>query len=109
MSNWFSDLNTVSLNGLKQYKFDNKQIEASYIQTNDLEEKKETIDKIISNLKKYRQEKELDMFVFIVYDMDIFETNVYKITDNDIEVVNYNEYAPRGNKIIPDVKKKIRV
>ena len=102
-----SDLKTASLNGLKHYNICDKEVEASYIQVRALEEKKEIINEIISNLKEYRQIKELDMFVFIVYDMDVFETNVYKITDNELEIVNYNEYAPRGNKIMLDVEKKL--
>ena len=102
-----SDLNVASLNGLKHYNICDKEVEASYVQLRALEEKKEIINEIISNLKEYRQIKELDMFVFIVYDMDDFLTIVYKITYNNIEIVNYNEYAPRGNKIILDIEKDL--
>ena len=102
-----SDLKTASLNGLKHYNICDIEVEASYIQVRDLEEKKEIIDEIIFCLQEYRISKKLHMFVFITYDMDNFITKVYKITEKKLEIVNYNEYVSRGNRVIIDIEKNL--
>ena len=59
----------------------------------------------IETLKEYREKENIDLFVFIVYDMTNFYTKVYKIND-EIEIDEYFLYASRGNTIIPDIVKK---
>ena len=98
-----SDLNIASLNGLKHYNICDKEVEASYVQIRNLEENKEIIDQMISYLKEYRNLKNLDMFVFITYDMNCFSTTVYEITNKEIKISNYNQYVSRGNKIIVEI------
>lgn len=101
------DLNKVSLNGLKKYKYGGKLVESSYIQIDDNKSNDIKIKKIIDILKKYVNEKELDMFVFIVHDMISFKTKVYKITNSNIEEVNYDKYTSRGSTIMPQIEKEI--
>ena len=80
-------------------------VHSSYIQIVDLEKNKKIIDDIIKKLKKYRKKENIDLFVFIVYDMTNFYTKVYKIND-ELEIDEYFLYASRGNTIIPDIVKK---
>ena len=50
-------------------------------------------------------QENVDLFVFIVYDMTNFYTKVYKIGE-EIEFTEYFLYASRGNTIIPDILKQ---
>lgn len=103
-----NDLEKASLNGLKKYYIDNKQIESSYIQIKDLEKFETKLNIIIDILKQYVKEKELAAFIFIIHNMKHFKTTYYLITKNTIKVKNYDTYTSRGNTIIPEVKKILK-
>lgn len=98
-------LDNVAFNGLKKYNFNDKRVEASYIQIEKMDEKKEMINKILDILSRYRISNEIDLFLFIVYDMDKFNTICYLISNGGIEEKYYYVYASRGSTIIPEVEK----
>lgn len=100
-----TNVEEIAFNGLKKAEYDGFSIHSSYVQIVDLEKNKKIIDKIIEKLKKYRNKENVDLFVFIVYDMTNFYTKVYKINEN-IDYDEYFLYASRGNTIIPDIVKK---
>ena len=100
-------MNEVYLNGLKKYLLVGKTVESSYIQIKDTKSKNNEIKKIIDLADNYRKDKQIDYFVFIVYDMDKFETCTYTLSDNGIEIENYDKYTSRGNVIIPKLKEKL--
>ena len=100
-----TDVEEIAFNGLKKAQYDGLSLHSSYVQIVDLEKNKDVIDGIIERLRKYREEENVDLFVFIVYDMTNFYTKVYKIND-DIDYDEYFLYASRGNTIIPDIVKK---
>ena len=100
-----TNVEEIAFNGLKKADYDGFSIHSSYVQIVDLEKNKKIIDEIIEKLKKYRNEENIDLFVFIVYDMTNFYTKVYKINE-DIDYDEYFLYASRGNTIIPDIVKK---
>lgn len=100
-----TDVEEIAFNGLKKAEYNGVNIHSSYVQIVDLEKNKKIIEDIIETLKKYREKENVDLFVFIVYDMTNFYTKVYKISD-EIEVDEYFLYASRGNTIIPDIVKK---
>ena len=100
-----TDVEEIAFNGLKKAEYNGISIHSSYIQIVDLEKNKKIIDDIIKKLKKYRKKENIDLFVFIVYDMTNFYTKVYKIND-ELEIDEYFLYASRGNTIIPDIVKK---
>ena len=100
-----TNVEEIAFNGLKRAEYDGFSIHSSYVQIVDLEKNKKIIDKIIEKLKKYRNKENVDLFVFIVYDMTNFYTKVYKINEN-IDYDEYFLYASRGNTIIPDIVKK---
>lgn len=102
-----SNINEACFNGLKKYNINDYQIYASSIQIIDIKSKTEIIDNMIEILKKYLISNKIYMYVFILYDMNDFKTIVYKISLDSIEIINYNEYASRGNTIIPDIKNSL--
>lgn len=101
------DLNKVSLNGLKKYKYGSYLVESSYIQIDDDTSNIEKINKIINILEEYVKQNNLEMFVFIVHDMINFKTKVHKITRNNIIEINYEKYTSRGSTIMPSIEKEI--
>lgn len=100
------NVDDILYNGLKKYDFDSYLIHSSYIQVNEITNAEDIIKEILDKLKKYLIENKLNMYVFIVYDMSSFYTRVYKITNENIDIEEYNLYASRGNTIIPDIIKK---
>ena len=102
---YLTNLDKASLNGLKRYCFNGKIIESSYIQIDSPISHNDEIIKMIDILKNRVDSEKLDAFVFIVYDMDKFETTRYLITKDDIKEKNYDVYASRGNTIIPEIEK----
>jgi len=101
------DLNKASLNGLKKYVVNNIKIESSYIQIRDFLLNKDVIENIIDILKKYREENNIDIFVFIVHDMKYFKTMYYYIEKDNLKEKYYDSYISRGNVIIPEIVKRL--
>lgn len=101
------DLQKCSLNGLKKYNYENKKVESSYVHIDGFEGNEDKIRGIIDILKKYVKEKELDVFAFIVHDMKVLKTTVYKIYDDKVKVDYYDKYTSRGNDIMPLIEKEI--
>lgn len=101
------NLKKASLNGLKKYNYYKKKIESSYIQIEDILSNGENINKILDYLKLYIKDNNVDVFVFIVHDMNCFKTKCYLITQNKIEIKEYDEYTSRGSTIMPEIEKKL--
>ena len=100
-----TDVEEIAFNGLKKAEYNGVSIYSSYVQIVDLEKNEKIIQDIIETLKKYREKENIDLFVFIVYDMVNFYTKVYKINE-EVTFDEYFLYASRGNTIIPDIVKK---
>ena len=78
--NDISNPNDSYLYGLKKYIIHDKKVESSYIQIKNIFENSDSINKMISLIKKYIKENNIDIFVFIVHDMENFKTTTYEIT-----------------------------
>ena len=102
-----NDLKECSLNGLKKYNYDGKKVESSYVHINDDKSNDDKIKQIVEILKQYVKENKLDMFVFIVHDMSVLKTRIYKITNDDVKEERYSKYTSRGNDIMPSIEKNI--
>ena len=105
--NDLDDLNSVYLYGLKKYTLQGKKVESSYIQIKDVDGNKDKIEAIFNLLKNYIAENNIDVFMFIVHDMDKFKSTAYEISKDGIEKTEYDKYTSRGNVIIPDLDKKL--
>ena len=103
-----TNIKEAYLNGLKSYVEGSYKIESSYIQIKDIEKNNKKIDDIIDLIKQYIIDKQLNIFVFIVHDMDKMKTIAYIITKNSIEKKEYQEYTSRGNTIIPYIREKCK-
>lgn len=101
------DLKKCSLNGLKKYKYGNKLVQSSYVHIDGDENNDSKIKEIVEILKDYLRNNKLDMFVFIVHDMSIIKTRIYKITSDKVEEKQYDRYTSRGNDIMPSIEKEI--
>ena len=100
-----SDIEDVMFNGLKKYDFDGFKIHCSYIQVDTMDKNKDVIERMLESLKDYYTKNDINMYVFIVYDMSDFYTKVYRINE-EIATDEYFLYASRGNTIIPAIVKK---
>lgn len=100
------DVDEILFNGFKAYEFDNFIVHSSYIQVATIDKSIKVVDAIIDKLKEYMKSNDLDLYVFIVYDMSAFYTKVFEIGKDKIDEREYHLYASRGNTVIPDVKKK---
>lgn len=101
------NIKEACFNELKKYTIMNYKIQASLIRVDSFKSKEKIVNRMIKILKKYLENNNLFMFVFIVYDMSSFKTIVYKIMIDKINIVNYDYYASRGNRIILDIKNSI--
>lgn len=101
-----TNLDKVIFNGMKSYVFNNYRVESSYIQIKEISEGQ--IDYMLSVLKEYVASKDKLIFVFIVHDLNEFTTKVYKISKNNIEIEEYNQYTARGDGIIAKLSKTLK-
>lgn len=103
-----SNPHDIYLNGLKKYTEGKYKIESSYIQINNIESNQKAINEIIKYIKKYIDNNEIDIFVFIVQEMDTFTTTTYTIDKDSIIKKRYSEYTSRGNTIIPELRNYLK-
>ena len=102
-----SDLDKAKLNGLKEYFCDGIKLESSFLHVDSFDKRKDNILEIIELLKEYCNIKNIEHFIFVVHDMNLFKTRVYDINKNNVYMEEYSKYSSRGDKIIPDMFKKI--
>lgn len=101
------NINDILFNGLKKYDFEGYHLHSSYIQVNEINNIDNIIDEILEKLKEYILNNDINMYVFIIYDMSSFYTKVYRIDKENININEYFLYASRGNTIIPDIVKRV--
>lgn len=100
-------LEEAALHGLKTYSLQGKSIASSYIQVQDVEGKSEFLTTTLSFLKDYLRKEKLDLFAFIVHDMDSFKTTLYQVLPENITIKEYSEYTSRGSTIIPEIEQEL--
>lgn len=102
-----SDLETAAFNGLKSYIIADKKVEVSTIQIKSNEVEKEVIEKIKKIVLNYFIDKNLDIYILLIHDMEKMKSTAYKIFKDKIEIVEYPQYTSRGNTIIPNLEEEI--
>lgn len=91
------NLRDAAFTGYKKLNYKNKIIASSYVQI--YENDFDTI-KIMTNIVKDELwVDKIDIYVFIVYDMQCFSTTVHFMTKNNIQKYKYNEYKSRKDVI----------
>ncbi len=99
-----SDFEKACFNGHKKYQFGTHVVESSYIQIKDTDRAESMVQDMLDLLGEYVVRQKLDMYAFIVYDMDVFKSRVYKVTDDGFTSKQYDELASRGMTIIPEIE-----
>lgn len=97
----------LSLNGLKEYKIEDKIVKSSYIEY--FNDKKEEVYFKINEIYSEINKEEYDLFVLILKDLSKGETEVilWNKKENNIPNINYNQIASRGKTIIPFIREQI--
>lgn len=103
-----SNLNVAALNGLKKHNLSNHNIASSFLHLPHPEEEQDKINYMIEVLKDYRKQNNYTMFAFLVHDITNFTSTLYKIYDNHIDTITYDEYASRGTIVIPELTKELK-
>lgn len=103
-----SNLKQASLNGQKSHLIHGHKISSSFLHLPNPEENKEEIEQMLSYLRDYIKKTDNEMFLFIIHDITNFKSRLYKITTDIIEIKEYDEYASRGSKIIPELTQELK-
>lgn len=103
-----TDINNMSIdeivqNGRKNYILNYCNVSSSYIQIKGCLEAKE-LDKLLDDIVKKVLTDNIDMWVFISFDMQNDKTYVYYITKIGIEEREFNSIVSRGSDIIPKIE-----
>ncbi len=102
-----SNLQEAAFSCLKKYKIKNKNVEVSSIQIDGSKTDSETLNEIKSVVLNYFLDKNLDVYILIIHDMNLMQSTAYKIFKDGIEIDKYNQYTSRGNVIIPKLEEEI--
>lgn len=103
-----SNLNQAALNGLKKHNISNHIIASSFLHLPHPEQNQEKIDLMLEILKEYRKQNNYTMFAFLIHNITDFTSTLYKIYEDHIETVAYDEYAVRGTIVIPELVKELK-
>ena len=106
--NDISNPEKAMLNGLKKYEIHGHNVESSSIHVNGMNNNWKNINKIVQLLQDYVLDKDLDYFLFIIHDMDKFETWLYTIDKFGFIRKKYPEYTSRGTTIIPEFEEDLK-
>ena len=94
--------------GLKTHKIHGHKVESSTIHVNGMNNNWKKINEIVSLLKEYTIKKEIDYFLFIIHDMEKFETWLYTFDKFGYRRKKYHEYTSRGTTIIPELEEELK-
>ena len=106
--NDISNPEEVMFHGLKNHNIHGHQVQSSTIHVNGMKQNWNQINKILELLQEYITSSELDYFLFIIHDMQKFESWVYTLDKNGFTRKKYDEYTSRGTTIIPELEEQLR-
>ena len=98
----------VMFHGLKNHNIHGHRVQSSTIHVNGMKQNWNQINKILELLQEYMTSSELDYFLFIIHDMQKFESWVYTLDKNGFTRKKYDEYTSRGTTIIPELEEQLR-
>lgn len=98
----------VMLHGLKKHNIHGHKIESSTIHISNIKKHWKQINEITTLLNQYLIEQGLDYFLFIIHDMDNFETWLYTLEPTGFKRKKYDEYTARGTTIIPELEEQLQ-
>lgn len=90
-------------NGLKKYDFCNRKIASSYVQIKG-KLYRSILENVLLGISNIIIKYNIDMWIFIIFDMQNDVTFVYYITPNGVKEKRYDTILSRGKNIIPKVE-----
>ena len=107
--NDISNKEEAMFHGLKKHNIHGHNVESSTIQVNGMHNNWKNINKIIKHIQEYITNKEdLDYFLYIIHDMDNYETWLYTFNKDGYTRKKYDEYTSRGSTIIPEFESDLK-
>ena len=106
--NDISNPQKAMFNSLKKYEIHGHDVESSSIHVNGMRNNWKNINEIVKLLQDYTLENNIDYFLFIIHDMDKFETWLYTIDKLGYMRKKYQEYISRGTTIIPEFTEDLK-
>ena len=103
-----SDIEKASINGLKKHDLAGHKVASSFLHLPSPTANQEEINQMIEYLKTYIKDEGYDLFAFIVHDITNFKSTLYKIREDSIDTVQYDEYTSRGTRIIPELTEELK-
>ena len=103
-----SDIEKASINGLKKHDLAGHKVASSFLHLPSPTDNQEEINQMIEYLKTYIKEEGYDLFAFIVHDITSFKSTLYKIREDSVDTVQYDEYTSRGTRIIPELTEELK-
>lgn len=99
------DIDTLSINGMKTYCYNNKTVKSSYIQVNQFKSNKFRL--IIKHLQNKVINSDTYLWVFLIIDFKENETYECKIYKDKIMDTWHEGILSRGSDIMPRIEKEI--
>ena len=103
-----SDIEKASINGIKKHDLAGHKVASSFLHLPSPTANQEEINQMIEHLKTYIKDEGYDLFAFIIHDITNFKSTLYKIRDDSIDTVQYDEYTSRGTRIIPELTEELK-
>lgn len=99
---------TASTNGLKKHHLSGYNVASSFLHLPNPSVEEQSITQMLEYLKDYRKDNDYSLFAFIIHDITNFTSRVYKIYEDKIDIVDYDEYTSRGTRIIPEITEELK-
>ena len=106
--NDISNPEEAMFHGLKNYNIHGHQVQSSTVHVNGMHNNWKKINEIVKRLQEYVLESDLDYFLFIIHDMENFESWLYTLDKNGFTRKKYHEYTSRGTTIIPELEEQLK-
>lgn len=106
--NDISNTEEAMFHGLKNHSIHGHQVQSSTVHVNGMHNNWKKINEIVKKLQDYVLEANLDYFLFIIHDMENFESWLYTLDKNGFTRKKYHEYTSRGTTIIPELEEQLR-
>ena len=106
--NDISNPKEAMFHGLKKHEIQGHKVNSSTIHVNRMRNNWKKINEIVKELQEYITNTDLDYFLFIIHDMEKFETWTYTFDKIGFIRKKYEEYTSRGTTIIPELEEELK-
>ena len=97
-------LDEIITNGAKQYNFNGSKIASAYVQLSELPDSS-IINAWLQRLTHNISINQLEMYVFLLFDLGNNKTYEYQITNKWINKITHDKIVSRGKDVMPKIEK----